>query len=216
VLAPYLALVALVVVTRLPGLRETLAEIELAWALGDYAGSFAPLYHPGTLLFGALAQGAGRDVGPALRDAGARIAPVVVALLVMLLLARVLVHGGLIDRLAVAAGEGLGPVWPLAAPLVGVLGTFVTGSATTSNILFTELQARIAGGLDLSLPLVLGAQSFGAAVGNILCPHNIVAGCATVGLVGREGEILRRTVWVGLAYALLGGLVALGWVWAVS
>jgi lactate permease len=55
---------------------------------------------------------------------------------------------------------------------------------------------------------MLGAQGFGAAVGNIVCPHNLIAAGATVGLVGREGEVLRRTLWVALLYASLGGLLA--------
>jgi len=92
---------------------------------------------------------------------------------------------------------------------VGLLGTFVTGSATTSNILFTDFQLAAARGLGLSAPALLGAQGFGAAVGNIVCPHNLVAAGATVNLVGREGEVLRRTIGVALGYALVGGLLAL-------
>lgn len=215
-LAPYLALIALVVLTRLPGLREILSGPVLDWRLWDhFQGSFAPLFHPGSLLALAFAIGAGLQHAPidqvrgALREAAVQLAPVVLALLIMLGLARVLVHGGLIDHLAEGATLAVGTAWPLAAPFVGALGTFVTGSATTSNILFTELQARVADNLGLSAPLILGAQSFGAAVGNILCPHNIVAGCATVGLAGREAEILRRTVGIGLLYAGLGGVATL-------
>jgi L-lactate permease len=60
------------------------------------------------------------------------------------------------------------------------------------------------------LPL-LGAQGFGAAVGNIICPHNVVAAAATVGLAGREGRVLRRTIPVSLAYvtAALAGVIFL-------
>jgi CBS domain-containing protein len=54
------------------------------------------------------------------------------------------------------------------------------------------------------LPLI-AAQCVGAAVGNVLCPHNIVAEAATVGLVGGEGAVLRRTLIPGLLYALSGG-----------
>jgi len=98
--------------------------------------------------------------------------------------------------------------FPAPAP-VAVLGTFVTGSATASNILFTDLQSATARQLGLSTVLVLGAQGFGAAVGNIVCPHNIIAGGATVGLQGREGEVLRKTLLPCLLYALLGGVLAL-------
>ena len=69
-----------------------------------------------------------------------------------------------------------GGAWPPFAPFVGLLGTFVTDSATTSNILSTDFQ---------------------------------LAAGATVNLVGREGEVPRRTIGVALGYALVGGLLAL-------
>jgi lactate permease len=68
----------------------------------------------------------------------------------------------------------------------------VTGSATASNILLTDLQRATGSALGMPLLPLIAAQGFGAAVGNIICPHNIVAGGATVGLIGREGEVMRR------------------------
>ena len=128
---------------------------------------------------------------------------------VVAVLARVMVHAGMIELLAEAAATGAGPAWPVIAPLVGALGTFITGSATASNILFTDLQAATAGNLSLPVPPPLGAQGFGAAVGNMICPHNVVAAGATVAIGGREGDVPRRTLWVALASVALGGLLAL-------
>jgi lactate permease len=115
------------------------------------------------------------------------------------------------QALAEAAAASAGGAWPFFAPFVGVLGTFVTGSATASNILFTDFQQETALMLGLSVGAVAGVQCFGAAVGNMICPHNVVAAGATVGLQGREGEILRKTLGVTLVYAALGGLLALFW-----
>ena len=56
---------------------------------------------------------------------------------------------------------------------------------------------------------VLGAQGFGAGVGNMIALHNIIAGGATVGLAGQEGAVLRRTLPICLAYTFLGGVIAL-------
>jgi lactate permease len=214
--APYLILVALVALTRLvPPLREGLQSLELSWSLYSmFEGSFAPLYHPGTLLFlsfllSALWQRATlADVGAAVKQAASQLITVTLALLAMLTLSRLMVHAGLINTLAEAAAETLGGAWPLFAPWVGVLGTFVTGSATASNILFTDFQAATATTLELPAPMLLGAQGFGAAVGNIICPHNIIAAGATVALVGQEGAVLRRTLGICLVYAFLGGIVA--------
>ncbi len=213
--APYLVLVTAVLGTRLvPPVRQALGEATWAWQQGPFGGSFAPLYHPGSLLLLAFLVGAAwqraprRDTLRAAREAALRLVPVALALVAMLSLARLMLHAGMIEALADAAAGAAGPSWPFFAPFVGLLGTFVTGSATTSNILFTDFQLAAAVGLGLSPTAMLGAQGFGAAVGNIVCPHNLIAAGATVGLVGREGEVLRRTLWVALAYATLGGLLA--------
>jgi lactate permease len=119
-----------------------------------------------------------------------RLAPVAVALVVMLGLARVTVHAGMIGILAEAA-VGAGRHWPLLAPLIGVLGTFVTGSATASNILLTPLQSQTATALALPAAPMAAAQGLGAAIGNAVAPHNIIAGTATGGPAGREGPVMR-------------------------
>ncbi|MEL6518479.1 MAG: L-lactate permease, partial [Pseudomonadota bacterium] len=92
---------------------------------------------------------------------------------------------------------------------IGILGTFITGSATTSNILFTEFQIIAATTLSLPPLALAAAQGFGSAIGNIVAPHNIIAGSATVGLVGREGAVLRHTGLICLICAAIGGTLAL-------
>jgi lactate permease len=127
---------------------------------------------------------------------------VALALGAMILLARLMVHSGMVGALA-AAAAGLGPGWPALAPAVGALGTFVTGSATASNVLFGPLQRDAADAAGLVPAAMMAAQGYGAAVGNVLAPHNIVAGAAAVGLAAQEGPILRRTALPALA-ALTG------------
>lgn len=213
-LAPYLLIVALVLLTRLiPPVQRALSSLWLGWEWSGFAGGLALLYHPGTLLAAGLATGAlltgrGALLGPALGAALRRLAPVALALLVMLALARLMVHGGLIAQLAEATSQA-GALWPLLSPFIGVLGTFVSGSATASNILFTDLQAATARALDLPVVLMAAAQGVGAAIGNAIAPHNIIAGAATVGLSGRDGEVLARTLIPVLTYAASSGIIVL-------
>jgi len=214
-LAPYLAILALVLATRLVApLGETLRAIAFDWSLaGGFTGRFEPLYHPGTLLFaglwaGALLTGRARFLAPALSAALVRLVAVAAALGVMLALSRVMVRSGMIETLAETAAL-TGSVWPVLAPAVGVLGTFITGSATASNILFTDFQLSAADSLGLSPLPMTAAQGVGSALGNIIAPHNIIAGSATVGLVGREGDILRKTALAGLLYVLAAGVMTL-------
>jgi lactate permease len=215
--APYLVLLALVLLTRLVAdLRTALQQVVLHWQLhGGFSGSFELLYHPGSILLagfisGALLQRASpAQVRGAISAATRRLLPVAIALLAMLAMASIMVHAGMTGTLALAAAGAAGGAWPAIAPAVGALGSFVTGSATASNILFSELQQETALQLGLDVVDVAGAQNFGAAVGNMICPHNVIAACATVGLAGQESTILRRTLPVALACIAAGGALAL-------
>jgi len=215
--APYLIVIALVLVTRLIGpVQETLEVLTWKWSLwGQFKGQFNPVLHPGTLLIagfllGALAaKASAEDVRGAAGDALKKLVPVTIALVAMLGLSRVMVHASMIDVLAGSTAALAGAGWPFFSPWVGVLGTFVTGSATASNILFSEFQLATTEELDMPTLTLLGAQNFGAAVGNIICPHNIIAGGATVGIAGEEGNILAKTLGACVIYATLGGVLAL-------
>lgn len=214
--SPYAVVIALVLMTRLIGpLESALRSVEISWQIfGQFKGSFQPLYHPGTILvFGFLVGGLiqGAIVGElcsAAKKALRMLVPVTLALVAMLAISRLMVHADMIDALAEAAAR-TGVAWPLFAPLVGTLGTFVTGSATASNILFTDFQMATAERLGFDGLRLIGAQGLGAAVGNTIAPHNIIAGCATVGITGREGDVLRRTLGACALYLLLGGLLAI-------
>jgi lactate permease len=160
-------------------------------------------------LFGGLLQGCKlSDLASAVAAAVRRLVPVAIALFAMLAIARLMVHAGMIEALAAAATR-TGQAWPLLAPCVGAIGSFITGSTTVSNILLTDLQQVAAADLGLSVLGMIATQGFGAAIGNCAALHNIITGAATVGLQGREGDILRKTGPACLGYLALGGILAL-------
>jgi lactate permease len=214
---PYLLVLLLVVVTRtIPPITDLLREIELSWRWTFFGGSVAPFYHPGTMLMTALLIAAAlsprdrrRALLPSFADALTRLPSVALALVSVLLLARLMVHGAMIEVLSIAVSQAAGGYWPALTPLVGALGSFVTGSATASNILFADLHVAVSAVEGLSPLASLAGQGFGAAIGNIVAPHNIIAGAATVGLIGREAALLRLTIPICLLYASLGGGVVL-------
>src|SRR5690606_37163578 len=140
------------------------------WTLFDrFTGQLEPLYHPGTLLFvgffaGGLLQGRkAAELFEGMAAAARRLLVVALALAAMLGLSRVLVHASMTDVLAEAAASS-GALWPLLAPLVGALGTLITGSATSSNILFAEFQEATATTLSLPVAPLQAAQGVGAAI----------------------------------------------------
>lgn len=212
---PYLLVLLLILLTRLvPPLAETFKNITVEWRYAEsFHGSMALLHHPGTLLMAALLIAAKINrsstpvLGMALQNALRRLPAVALTLFAVLLMARLMLHSGMINTLALAATATFGVYWPLAVPMVGVLGSFVTGSATASNIVFAELQVAAAQQSGIAVFAALAGQGFGAAIGNMIAPHNIVAGAATVGLIGCEGDVLRKTLPLCLAYAAVGGVL---------
>ena len=94
------------------------------------------------------------------------------------------------------------------APLIGVLGAFMSGSNTVSNMLFASLQYEIAVSLGTFSPIViLALQNIGGAAGNMICVNNVVAVCATTGVSGCEGRIIRVNLVPCFAYCLVAILV---------
>ena len=110
--------------------------------------------------------------------------------------------------MATAMAGLLGSVWPMFASYIGGLGAFITGSNTVSDMLFGMFQWDIAGQLNLPRIVILAAQAVGGAMGNMVCIHNIVAACTVVGLVNREGDILKRTFIPFVLYGLVVGIMS--------
>lgn len=95
------------------------------------------------------------------------------------------------------------------APFIGVLGAFVSGSATVSMTLFANLQFDTATALDLPAVLIVSMQCVGAAIGNMVCINNAVAASATIGTSGREGKLIKMNAIPMVIYSL--GTVAVIW-----
>jgi lactate permease len=103
----------------------------------------------------------------------------------------------------------VGGVYPFFAPTVGALGAFLAGSNTVSNLMLSQYQYSVAQALAVSGATMVAAQSVGAAAGNMIAIHNVVAASATVGVMGREGLTLRRTVIPMIYYVTLAGALTM-------
>jgi lactate permease len=114
------------------------------------------------------------------------------------------------DALAAGAGE----LWIYFAGFLGALGSFFSGSNTISNLTFGPIQLRIAQDLGVSSTTMLALQTVGAAMGNMVAIHNIVAVCAVLGLKNQEGNILKKTFIPTLAYGII--LAALAGIWLLA
>ena len=115
--------------------------------------------------------------------------------------------------LADAVANLSGSTWPMFAPLIGGMGAFVAGSNTISNMMFSLFQFGVGQKIGVDPSWIVALQAVGGAAGNVICVHNVVAASATVGLLGREGLIIRRTLVTFVFYALFSGALGYAIVW---
>ena len=125
-------------------------------------------------------------------------------------LASVMNYAGMIVVIASALATVTGQLYPVFAPLIGAVGTFVTGSDTSSNILFAKLQANVAHQLNYSNSnWLVAANTTGATGGKIISPQSIAIATAACDMQGRDGEILKAAIPYAVLYIAVGGLMVL-------
>ncbi|HUF62329.1 MAG TPA: L-lactate permease [Verrucomicrobiales bacterium] len=221
---PYMVVGLLLVATRLKavGLGERLRAAAWEWPEifgADVGLRIEPLYSPGMIFLIAsaaawLAHGLRFSEYVKVWKVSLRTtAAASTALVCTVPMVQIFIHSGGgaagYAGMPVALAEGVaalaGGAWPLAAPFVGGLGAFVAGSNTVSNMMFSLFQFEVAQRIGASPEWVVALQAVGGAAGNTICVHNVVAASAAVGLLGREGLVVRRTLPVFLGYALFAG-----------
>ena len=99
-------------------------------------------------------------------------------------------HEAMTTEIARVLANSFGELYLLAAPVIGSLGAFVSGSHTVSNVMFYGLQVEAAEHLGLPVVLVLIGQTSGASIGNMIAIHNAVSISATTGASGSEGKMI--------------------------
>lgn len=225
---PYLLLAGLLVISRLPQLpfKEWLTSFSIGMEgiLGTgIAASSTPLYLPGTLLLLVcfityfLHAMNGTLVRSAFVDSGRMIVKAGVVLLFAVAMVRVYINSGenisgltsMPILMAAWTADKVGMIYPFFAPMIGALGAFIAGSNTVSNLMFSLFQYGVADNLGMAPTWILALQAVGAAAGNMIAIHNVVAASATVGLLGKEGSVLRKTIFPTLYYLIFSGLIGL-------
>ena len=120
-------------------------------------------------------------------------------------------------KMPIALAEGVaalaGSAWPIFAPFIGGIGAFVAGSNTISNMMFSLFQFDVGQRIGVDPTWIVALQAVGGAAGNMICVHNVVAASAVVGLLGKEGLVIRRTLLPFVYYSLLVGAVGYSIVW---
>ena len=177
------------------------------------------LTHPGTLIIVTILitvlifKLSRRFPSPELKKTTLRTlhssGPALMGTLFMIGLSTIMEHTGMTQALASELGTLTGKLYPLFSPLIGVVGSFATGSNVNSNVLFGTLQKGVAVLVGVSPVVVLAAQTVGGGMGSMIAPAKLAVGTSTSEAKGFEGKVLRLTLPVSLGIAVVLGLVAL-------
>jgi lactate permease len=185
-------------------------ETQLGWLTPAGPGRQISLFgHPGAVLLYSSLLAYAIYQRASLYEPGAvkRIAQKVLSgavksslgILAMVGMATIMGHAGMTTLIARGLSETISAeVYPAAAPFIGALGAFMTGSNTNSNVVFGLLQQQTADLLGLSITLILAAQTAGGALGSVLAPAKVIVGASTVGLAGEEGPVIRQMLLLGI------------------
>lgn len=111
--------------------------------------------------------------------------------------------GSMLTMMADGLGSIFRGAYIIIAPLIGVLGAFMSGSNTVSNTLFSGLQFETATMVGLPQVIIVALQNNGGAIGNMVCVNNVVSACATTGTMGNEGKIIRTNFVPCIAFCIV-------------
>jgi lactate permease len=224
---PYILIGLILLAGRLEviGLTPILKSWSLTWnnIFGtSISRGITPLYNPGIIPFIVIAllipflHGLdGKIAAEAWKDTFKIIKPASIALLFALGMVYVMMNSGgatgidsMILVIAKVTAQATGGIWYLVAPFVGMLGAFIAGSNTVSNIMFGPFQLSTATEAGIPVIPILALQTVGGAAANMIGIHSVVAALTTVGLIGKEGLVIRKNIFISILYGLLVGMVA--------
>ncbi|WP_083398964.1 L-lactate permease [Oceanisphaera psychrotolerans] len=225
---PYLLLPVLLVLSRT---SDSFKGLLTSWSiafnniLGEagISASIQPLYLPGGILVfvslvAVLSQT--RSLAafvPAVAESSRTLLGAGFVLMFTVPMVRIFINSGVNEAdiasmpvmTAKVAADLVGDFFPAISGVIGALGAFIAGSNTVSNMMFSQFQFEVAQTLNVSTAMVVALQAVGAAAGNMIAIHNVVAASATVGLLGREGTTLRKTALPTLYYLVALGVIGM-------
>ncbi|MDW8800373.1 L-lactate permease [Clostridium sp. A1-XYC3] len=201
-----------------PIVNKNLASVQTSVSFysgeGGHPYSFAWIANPGTIIIiatfiGGMIQGARfGEIVSVLFQTVKQMTKSAITIVSIVALAKVMSYSGMIKAIALVLVSVTGSFYPFIAPIIGALGTFVTGSDTSANVLFGGLQVEVAKSLGLNPFWLAAANTGGATAGKMISPQSIAVATAATGLAGSEGKILNATLKFCLVYVAVLGIIA--------
>jgi len=200
-----------------PAINGALAQVKTTIQIytGPHGKPFTFLWlsTPGTLIIIAtylagLIQGVKfGQISKVLGNTMKQMSKSAITIMAIVGLAKVMGYSGMIGVTAQILVLITGSYYPLIAPLIGALGTFVTGSDTSANVLFGGLQVEAAKSIGMSPYWLAAANTAGATAGKMISPQSIAVATAATGIIGSEGKILSTTIKFCALYVVIIGIV---------
>ena len=138
---------------------------------------------------------AGKDIKAVMNQTSKTLTPVMITMGSLLCLSYIMQSPatGMMSTVAKTIAAIVGPAYPAAAVFIGSFGSFITGTGLGSNIMFAGMHIEASQLLGINPIVVFGGQNAAGSLGNLICPNNIVAACATVDQVGNEGQVMKQS-----------------------
>lgn len=203
--------------TLCPPIHNAIANIKSTIVVyageGGNALGFSWINTPGVMIFiaaiiGGLIQGAAiGDMIQVLVDTFKTYWKTILTICSVMATAKIMGYSGMIADIASLLVVVAGAFYPLIAPLIGAIGAFVTGSGTSTCVLFGGLQSETAKTLGLNPEWMAAANVMGAGIGKMICPQGIAIGAGAIGMVGSESKILSGVIKYFLLFVILAGVI---------
>ena len=223
---PYLVMGLLLLLTRLDNLpfKRYLQSVKIQWnnILGtNISSSIEPLYLPGSILILVsiiaifIFNMKKEDIKKSFKSSFSTLLGTSLALGVAVPLVRIFINSGTnysgLESMPLILANGaaylLGNAWPFISSIIGAMGAFIAGSNTISNMMLSLFQFEVALTANVNPALIVALQAVGGAAGNMICVHNVVAAAATVGLLGKEGLLIRKVLIPLVYYLVMAGII---------
>ena len=212
---PYILMLVFLLGTSklVPPINAFLGKFSTAFSV--YAGEGAPtiklawIGNAGTLILlagiiGGFAQH--MSIGEMISTLGQTLKNMwkaMVTVIAIIALAKVMGYSGMTTAIATLLADLTGSIFPLFAPICGILGTFVTGSTTSSGVLFAKMQYEVAELIGANPVMLVAANLAGGGIGKLISPQSIAIGVAAIGLEGSDGKIMTKTVGICIVLGVI-------------
>ena len=217
--SPFIFVLLFLVITSsmFPMIRGPLATVKTAVHIYTGEGAkpyeFVWLVTPGVLIIlagivGGLVQKCPvNEIFGVLGASFKQMVKTIITIIAVISTAKIMGYSGMTQNIADFMVVATGRFYPLISPLIGAIGTFVTGSSTSSSVLFAKLQSSTAEQLGVNQSWLIAANTLGSTAGKIVSPQSIAVATAAANIVGEESKILNAVVKYFILFSIVYGLV---------